>query len=79
MDEFFDINPLIKEDNQTIVETLASQDNIHFFATQFIKNESDDEDEWEFEGITSNNIFDIITDDMVSTFLQNRFLGKEDV
>ena len=79
MDAFFDINPLIKEDNQTIVETLASQDNIHFFATQFIKNESDDEDEWEFEGITSNNIFDIITDDMVSTFLQNRFLGKEDV
>ena len=79
MDAFFDINPLIKEDNQTIVETLASQDDIHFFATQFIKDESDDEDEWEFKGIPSNHIFDIINDDMVSIFLQNRFLDKEDV
>ena len=36
---------LINEDNQTILETLASQDDIYSFATRFINNESDDKDE----------------------------------
>ena len=65
LDPFFDINPLINVDNQTIAETLASQDDIDFFATRFINDESDDEHEWEFEGMPLNNIFDIIKDDTV--------------
>ena len=32
LDPFFDIDLLINEDNQTIVETLPSQDDIDFFA-----------------------------------------------
>ena len=46
LDPFFDIDPLINEDNQTIVETLASQDDIDVFATRLINDESDDKDEW---------------------------------
>ena len=33
LNPFFDIDLLINEEKQTIVETLASQDNIDFFAT----------------------------------------------
>ena len=65
LDPFFDIASLINEDNQTIVETLGSQDDINFFAPRFINDESDDEDKWEFEEILLNGIFDIINDDMV--------------
>ena len=65
MDLFFDIDPWINGNNQTIVETQASQYNVDFFATQFKNDESDDEDEWEFEGIPLNNLLDIINDDMV--------------
>ena len=47
---FFDIDSLIKEDNQTIVETLAYQDEIDFFAVRFMNDESNYKDEWKFEG-----------------------------
>ena len=67
------------EDNQTIVKTIASQDDIDFFAKRFINDESDDEDEWEFYGMPLNNIFDITNDYMLQIFLQGRFLAKKDV
>ena len=65
MDPFFYIDLLINEDNETFAETLTSQNGIDFFAVRFINNESDEEDEWEFEGIPLNNIFHIINEDMV--------------
>ena len=55
LDPLFDINLLITEDNQTIIETLPTEDDIDFF----------DEGEWEFEGIPLNSTFYIINGDMV--------------
>ena len=46
LDPFFDIDPRVNEDSQTIAETLASQGDIDFFARRFINDESDDEDQW---------------------------------
>ena len=43
---FFDIDPRVNEDSQTIAETLASQGDIDFFIRRFINDESDDEDQW---------------------------------
>ena len=37
LNPFFDIDPLINEDNQTTVEKLARQDEIDLFATWLIK------------------------------------------
>ena len=60
LDPFFNIDPILNEDNQTTVETLPSQGDIDFFATRFVNDESDNEDHWEFEGIPLHNIFHII-------------------
>ena len=42
-----------------------SQDDIDFFIMPFINDESDDEEEWEIEGIPLNNAFDIVKDNMM--------------
>ena len=63
LDQLFDINLLINEDNQSITETLATQDDIDFFATRIVNDESDDEVEWEFQGIPLNNTFYIVNGD----------------
>ena len=62
LDQFFTVNPLLNNDDQINEAVQSNQDNAGFFARRF-KDESDDDDDWEFEGEEVNNIFDIINDD----------------
>ena len=74
LDLLFDIDPLINEDKQTILETLES-------ITTLISSQRDSstmavmmKTNGNLKEYHINNILDILIDDMMLIFLQNRFL-----
>ena len=74
LDLFFHIDPLINEDKQTISETLES-------ITTLISSQRDSstmavmmKTNGNLKKYHINNILDILIDDMMLIFLQNRFL-----
>ena len=74
LDLIFVIDPLISEDKQTILETLESKTMLissqlnSSTMTVMMKTEGN------LKEYHINNIFDILIDDMMLIFLQNRFV-----
>ena len=61
-DLFITVDPLIHDEPQISKESFGNEENYAFFAGR-LNYESSDGENWEFEGVPMNYIFDILSDE----------------